>query len=188
MEDFSLLIAKRRSMRKFTDEQLTPDEVRLLLRAALIAPTSKHTNGWQFVVVDDKSLLKQLSECKASGASFVAEASLAVVVFGDPSLTDAWVEDCSIAAIMMQLQAEDLGLGSCWAHVRNRANADGIPAADIIAGLLNVPAPMEPLCIIAFGHKGMERKLFNEDNLQWEKVHINGFRRLNDEDCINWCR
>lgn len=178
MEDFSQLIAKRRSMRKFTDEQLTSDEVRLLLRAALIAPTSKSTNSWQFVAVDEKSLLKQLSECKANGASFVAEAPFAVVVFGDPSLTDAWVEDCSIAAIMMQLQAEDLGLGSCWAHVRNRATADGIPASEIVGGLLNVPSPLEPLCIIAFGHKGMERKLFNEDNLQWEKVHINGFNEV----------
>ena len=57
MGNFEKLIAKRRSMRKFTAEQLTAEEVKLILRAALIAPTSKHTNGWQFVAVDDRELL-----------------------------------------------------------------------------------------------------------------------------------
>ena len=175
MEDFSSLAAKRRSMRKFTDEKLTESEIRLLLRAALISPTSKHTNGWQFVAVDDPEILKALSVSKESGAAFVAEAPFAVVVFGDPSVTDAWVEDASIASIMIQLQAADLGLGSCWAHIRNRFSADGVPASDIVRSLLGVPEPYEPLCIIAVGHKGMERKPFNEETLQWEKIHRNKF-------------
>lgn len=175
MDDFSSLAAKRRSYRKFTEEKLTDDEKRLLLRAALISPTSKHTNGWQFVAVDDRTLLEALSTSKESGAAFVAEAPFAIVVFGDPSVTDAWIEDCAISAIMIQLQAADLGLVSCWAHLRNRNSSDGTPASEIVRGLLDVPLPYEPLCIIAVGHKGMERKPFNEDSLQWEKVHRNKF-------------
>lgn len=175
MEKFSELIAKRRSMRKFTSEPLTADEVQLLLRSALISPTSKHTNGWQFIAVDDREILDKLADCKSNGATFLKEAPFAVVVLGDTEVTDAWIEDCAIAAIMMQLQAEDLGLGSCWAHFRNRFTADGTPSRDAICELLSVPAPYEPLCVIAFGHKGMERKLFDEDRLQWEKVHINSF-------------
>lgn len=175
MENFSELIKNRRSMRKYTTQTLSQDEVYKLLRAALISPTSKGANSWQFVVVDDKNTLIRLSECKANGASFVAHATLAVVVFSEPEITDAWVEDSSIAAIMMQLQAEDLGIGSCWVHVRNRFALDGTPAADIIRDSLEVPNKYEPLCIIAFGYKGMERKPFNEERLQWEKVHINKF-------------
>lgn len=175
MESFSNLAAKRRSMRKFTEEKLTEDEKRLLLRAALIAPTSKHTNGWEFVAVDDPELLQKLSVCKENGAAFVAEAPFAIVVLGDPTLTDAWIEDASIAAIMVQLQAADLELGSCWAHIRNRKAADGTPAAENVRSLLSVPDKYEPLCIIAVGHKGMERKPFNEDTIQWEKIHVNKF-------------
>lgn len=175
MEDFSSLAAKRRSMRKFTDEKLTDDEIRLLLRAALISPTSKHTNGWEFVAVDDPELLKTLAVSKESGAAFVAEAPFAIAIFGDPRLTDAWIEDTAIAAIMVQLQAADLGLGSCWAHIRNRFAADGTPAADNVRRILGVPVEYEPLCIIAVGHKGMERKPFNEETLQWEKIHKNKF-------------
>ena len=74
---------------------------------------------------------------------------------------------------MIQLQAEDLGLGSCWAHMKGRFAADGTPADDVIHELLGIPDNLRVLCVIAVGHKGMERKPFNEEHLQWEKVHIN---------------
>ena len=57
MENFSDLIRNRRSMRKFTDEELTQDQVLTLLKAALMAPSSKRSNCWQFIVVDDKNTL-----------------------------------------------------------------------------------------------------------------------------------
>ena len=160
-------------MRKFTDEELTQDEVALLLRAALMAPSSHRSTGWQFVVVDDKAKLAQLAVSKESGAAFVAEAPLAIVVAADPAVSDAWIEDASIAALLIQLQAEDLGLGSCWAHIRNRFAADGTPADTVVKEILGMPDDLQVLCIIAVGHKGMERKPFNEDHLLWEKVHIN---------------
>ena len=173
MEKFSELIKMRRSMRKFTDEELTQEEVELLLRAALMSPSSHRSTGWQFIAVDDKAMLARLAESKESGAAFVAEAPLAIVVMADPAVSDAWVEDASIAAIMIQLQAEDLGLGSCWAHMKGRFAADGTPPGVVVRELLGIPEGLEVLCIIAVGHKGMERKPFNEEHLQWEKVHIN---------------
>lgn len=173
MKSFSQLIATRRSMRKFTTEQLTAEEVRLLLRAALIAPTSKRTNSWEFIVVDDKELLKSLSACKPVAAQFIADAALAVVVCADPLKSDVWIEDASIASIYMQLQAEDLGLGSCWVQVRERMSAnESQTSGEYVSQLLDIPQPLQVLSVVAFGHKGMERKPFNEENLQWEKVHM----------------
>lgn len=175
MGNFSDLIVKRRSMRKFTDEPVGQDDVVELLKAALMAPSSKRSNCWQFVVVDDKDMLKDLSHCKEHGSSFLSEAALAVVVCADPLVSDVWIEDCSVASIMLQLQAEDLGLGSCWIQIRERYTAAGMPSDDFVRGLLDIPLQMQVLSIIAIGHKGMERKPFNEDNLQWEKIHINKF-------------
>ena len=80
MENFSELIKNRRSMRKFTDEELTQDEVVALMKAALMSPSSKRSNSWQFVVVDDKEMLKELSHCKEQASSFIADAALAIVV------------------------------------------------------------------------------------------------------------
>ena len=80
-------------MRKFTNEELTQDEVVALMKAALMAPTSKRSNSWQFVVVDDKDTLRKLSQCKAQAAQFIADAALAVVVTADPLASDVWIED-----------------------------------------------------------------------------------------------
>lgn len=162
-------------MRKFTPEELTQDEVVALLRAALMSPSSKGTHAWQFVVVDDKPTLEKLAQCKAQGADFLAGAPLAIVVLGDPVVSDVWIEDASVATLMMLLQAEDLGLGSCWIQVRERYDEAGAPAGENVAQILNIPAPLQVLSIVAVGHKGMERKPFNEDRLLWEKVHINTY-------------
>lgn len=176
MENFSELIKSRRSMRKFTDEELKQEEVVALMKAALMAPASKRSNPWQFIVVDDKDTLKKLSLCKDQASQFIADAALAVVVTADPLLSDVWIEDAAIASIYIQLQAEDLGLGSCWVQVRERFTATGIPSNDYVHDVLELPLPLQVLSVIAIGHKGMERKPFNEEHLQWEKIHINKYR------------
>lgn len=172
MESFSELIKIRRSMRKFTPELLTSDEVRLIMRAALMAPSSKGLHSWEFVVVDDKQALQALSQCKMQGSDFLADAPIAVVVVADPQVSDVWIEDASVATTMMLLQAEDLGLGSCWIQVRERFDAEGGNAEDNVREVLGIPEHLRVLSIVALGHKGMERKPFNEDRLLWEKVHI----------------
>ena len=171
--DFKELIKTRRSCRTFTDEPLSEEQVCLLMRAALMSPSSKHTNGWQFVLVDDKEKLRALSRCKDNGAGLIEGAPLAIVVCADGAVSDVWIEDASIATLMLQLQAEELGLGSCWVQVRRRAAIDGTSSDVVVRNLLGIPESMEVLSIVAVGHKGIERKPFNEDNLQWEKVHLN---------------
>lgn len=162
-------------MRKFTEQELTQDEVVTLLKAALMSPSSKRSNCWQFVVVDDKETLKKLSFCKEMGASFLANATMAVVVLADPLTSDVWIEDAAIASLMIQLQAEDLGLGSCWIQVRERFTADGTPSGEFVHDVLDIPLQLQVLSIVAIGHKGMERKPFNEEHLQWEKIHLNKY-------------
>ena len=175
MEKFSELIRTRRSMRKFTSEELTQEEVVSLLKAGLMAPSSKGLNPWQFIVIDDKETLKKLAGCKQMGSSFLKDAALAIAVVADPLISDVWIEDAAIAAIYIQLQAEDLGLGSCWIQLRERQTLEGMPSNEYVHEVLELPLHLQALSIVALGHKGMERKPFNEDRLQWEKIHINKF-------------
>lgn len=175
MESFMELIKARRSMRKFTAEELTQDEVVSLMKAALMAPASKRSNAWQFILVDEKDKLKELSHCKEQASQFIADAALAVVVTADPLLSDVWIEDASIASIYLQLQAEDMGLGSCWVQVRERFTATGMPSDEYVRGLLDIPLQLQVLSVIAIGHKGMARKPFDEAHLQWEKIHLNKY-------------
>lgn len=176
--NFNELVQKRRSIRKFTEQELAQDEVVALMRAALMSPSSHNTRGWQFVLVDDKNMLQRLSETRAMGAELVAGAALAVVVCVDSEVSNVWIEDAAIAAYGIQLQAEDLGLGSCWVQVRNRQNAEGIPTEDLVREMLNIPDQVKVLCMVAVGHKAMERNPQNEDKLMWEKVHIGTFKPL----------
>ncbi len=175
MNNFKDLVQQRRSHRKFTNQEINADDVKLILRAALMSPTSKGQRAWQYVVVDDKTDIEKLSDAKSLGSQFLKEAPLAVVVLGDPVANDCWVEDGSIAAISMQYQAEDLGLGSCWIQMRGRGLSDGTSADTVIRGILDIPENLSVLCVIAFGHKADERKPQNEDKLKWENVHLGKF-------------
>ena len=161
----------RRSHRKFTGEQIDADHVQLIMRAGLMSPTSKGQRAWQFVVVDDPLDIEKLSDAKDLGSQFMKGAPLAIVVLGDPMQNDCLIEDGSIAAISMQYQAEELGLGSCWVQMRGRGLADGTSADTVIRGILDIPENLSVLCILAVGHKADERKPQNEDKLKWEQVH-----------------
>ena len=184
--EFKDLVQMRRSHRKFTEQEIDGDDVKLILRAGLMSPTSKGQRSWQFVVVDDKMDLEKLSDAKDMGGQFLKGAPLAIVVLGDPMQNDCWVEDGSIAAISMQYQAESLGLGSCWIQMRGRGlsdgtsadtviRSDGTSADTVIRGVLDIPENMSCLCILAIGYKADERKPQNEDKLKWENVHLNKF-------------
>ena len=172
MKDFASLIKDRRSTRKFTSQLLNPTQVEKILRAALMAPASKRKNPWQFVVVEDKEMLQKLAACKPHGAAFLEKCALAVVVLGNVMESDVWIEDTSIASIFMQLQAEDLGLGSCWCQIRNRQYDEDVDAAQYVRNLLDIPYKLEVLSIIGFGYKDQVNKPFDESKLQWEKIHL----------------
>ena len=174
MDNFETLITLRRSTRKFTEQPLSEEEVATIIQAALLAPTSKNCKSWEFVVVEDKSKLQQLSVCKNSGSAFLEGCTLAVVVLGDKTITDIWVEDASIAATYMQLQAEDLNIGSCWCHIRNRLLGE-TSSEQYVRDLLEIPNHFGVLCIIGFGYKNQERNPNDLNKLTWEKVHIGRF-------------
>ena len=168
--DFKDLVQKRRSIRKFTDEKVTEEQLRLILRAGLMAPTGHGQRGWQFVVVDDPQILQVIAQCRPAGSEFVKDATVAIVVCYDATATHVWIEDASIAAVTMQYQATDLGLESCWCQVRLRGNAEGVSASETIKQLLHLPENIEVECVLGIGHPAIERKLQDEEKLNWDCV------------------
>lgn len=184
MKDFQGLQIQRRSIRKYKDEQLTPEETKKILEAALLSPTSKNKHSWCFIAIEDKGTIAKLAECKPHSASFITEAPLVVVVAGNPLISDACVEDASIAAFNMQMQAEELNIGSCWIQVRNRSYSENISSGEFINELLDIPMPLEVVCMIAFGKKEAERRPADINNLRWDRVHI-GKYSSDQEDAKN---
>ncbi len=168
--DFHQLVQRRRSYRKFTGEPVSSDQLRLILEAGLMSPAGKRKNPWRFVVVEDKATLEALSRAKAQGALPLAGAAAAIAVTANPADSDTWIEDLSIAAVIMQLQAQDLGLGSVWIQMRLRDDEAGQPASANCARILSLPEGTETLCVLALGHPDEERKPYDPEKLSWEKV------------------
>lgn len=175
MSDFKTLVQTRRSHRKFTTEEISPEAVRLILRAALMSPTSKSTRKWHFIAVDDKADIEKLADAKDMGSQFLKGAPLVVVVTASPTEDDCWLEDTAIAAVTMQYQAADLGLGSCWAQMDKRGLTDGTTATEVVRGILGIPDDQRVLCAIGFGHPADQRQPQNEERLKWEQVHVGKF-------------
>ena len=175
MTSFYDLVKNRRSIRKYEDRVVEQEKIDSILRSALMSPASKRTNGWEFIVVDDRELLQKMSTCRELGSKFVADAPMAIVVCASPEKSDVWFEDASIAALIIQLAAADLELSSCWVQVYNRMHTETETAGEYIRGLLNIPDNLEVLNIVTLGYKNEERKPYDEEKLSYDKLHRNTF-------------
>lgn len=172
MKSLHDLLIKRRSIRHYTDQPIDEETIQTILEAGLLAPTSKSARAWQFIVVTEKEKIENMAQCKPMGADPLRRAPLAIVVAVDPTATEPWIEDASVAAAYMQLQAADLGLGSCWIQIRDRYAADGTPAEEVIQGQLGMPDNLPIVCILTFGYPAEERRPASLEKLKWEQVHL----------------
>ncbi len=170
--ELNSLLFRRHSIRRYKDAAIEPEKVKMILEAGLLAPSSKSGRPWEFYVVDNREKLQELSRCKPAGARPLANCALAIAVCASPEKSDVWVEDASVAATLMHLQAAALGLGSCWIQLRFRDDDQGEPAANRVREILDIPGTLEPLCILSVGVPDEERRPVDPDKLLWEKVHI----------------
>ncbi len=159
------VLYNRRSTRKFSEIKVEEEAIHHLLKAALLSPSSKNSQPWEFIVVDHPELLIQLSMAKPHGACLLKHAPLAVVVAGDKTKSDVWIEDCSIASIILQLAAEELGLGSCWVQIHRRYHDDDQTANEFISELLNIPEHLEVLSVVGIGYKAADRPALTEKEI-----------------------
>lgn len=166
------ILRKRRSIRKYEDRPIEPGLVEQLKEAALRAPTGNNKREWRFVFVTDRDLLGQLAHAKPQWGEFLANAPLGVVVAADETASDVWIEDCSIAATVLQLTATSLGLGSCWIQMRERVHEDGRPSEEHVRELVGLGPEMRVDCILAIGHPAEEKPQWPADKLPWESVEV----------------
>lgn len=170
--NFHELVAKRRSHREYTDDELTAEDVHYILRAALMSPTSMNRKPLNFVVVDNRQTLQKLSDAKERGAGMLANAALCILITADAKDSDCWIEDASIAAITMQYQAQDLDIVSCYVQIHGRYLSDGTSSEIVVRGILGIPEEQSILSAIAFGKPQKTLPKHVDEDLLWERVHI----------------
>lgn len=159
-------IFTRRSIRKYSDKPVSDKTVKLLLQAAMVAPSAKNTQSWEFVVIRDKKTLGQIPSIHPF-TKHISECQVAIVVCGNTKLEAArgqWIPDASNASMNILLAAHSLGLGAVWTAF--------YPYEDRTAGirkLLNLPDHIMPLNIIPLGYP-LEQRAY-EDRFNPAKVH-----------------
>ena len=143
-------IMTRTSIRKYTDQPVSKTDIETLLRAGMAAPTAVNRQPWHFVVVTDKSKLKELA---GGRGGMLEQCALAIVVCGNMEKTmqgkgqEFWIQDCSAATENILLAANALGLGAVW--------TGGYPMEERVASIskaLKLPETIIPLCTIVIGH------------------------------------
>jgi nitroreductase len=164
------ILRERRSIRRYKDRKIEAEKIELLVEAALRSPSSRGIKPWRFVFVTDKTTLQKLSKAKESGSGFLKGASLGVVICAVEGESDVWVEDCSIATIILQLAGQSLDLGSCWIQIRQRMHSSSISSKDYIKQVLGLPENFLVESMIAFGYPDEEKEPIPREQLEYEKI------------------
>lgn len=160
-------ILKRRSIRRFTDKPIEKGDITTLLRAAMMAPTARNCQEWEFIVVQDKNTLHKITTVHPY-AQMLKEAACAIMVCGNTKKEHApgyWMADCGAATQNILLAATELGIGSVWLGVypnEERMNA--------LSKMFVLPDYVKPLNVIALGYPDEQKP--DIDRFDPEKIHL----------------
>ena len=165
------VMLKRRSVRKYTDEDIPNEKMNKILQAGLLAPTSRNLKPCNFLVIENKEVLKKISESKAHGAAFLKDANRAIAVIGNSTVADTWIEDSSIALAFMHLMATEQEVGSCWIQIRLRESADGESTEELVREILGLDEYFGIVGILALGIEDGQMPAYTLDDIDKEKVH-----------------
>ena len=169
------IMQHRRSVRTYVPGAVTEEQLQAILQAGLLSPTGKGLRPWVFLVVRDPAMLQSLSGCRTAPVKMLQEAACAIVVLGDESKSDVWVEDCSVAMANMHLMADALGVGSCWVQGRLRETSDGRTTEAFVRELLGFPQEMRLQAILTLGMPVKHPEPHALEALPMEKIHQERF-------------
>lgn len=164
------VIHNRKSVRHFTSQTVSKDQIETLLKAGMAAPTAVNRQPWAFYVVTQREILDALGQ-QLPYAKMLHQAQAAIVVCGDMekagNLKDEgyWVQDCSAATENILLAAESIGLGAVWT-----ASYPYDDRTQVVIKALNLPEKHIPLNVIPIGYptgEDMPKNKWNPDNIIW---------------------
>ena len=141
------VIKIRRSVREFTDEDISDDDIRKIIEAGICAPSARNQQPWEFIVIRDKNILNKLSE-KLSPLYAKSNVSIILCIRKDVLKTPIMAsQDMGACMENMLLEATNLKIGSCWIGTYPDPNRM-LPLSTI----LQIPSDIEPFCGLVLGH------------------------------------
>ncbi|MCL7454067.1 MAG: nitroreductase family protein [Anaerolineae bacterium] len=145
------IIFARRSIRAYSTEPVSEDDIQSLLQAGMAAPSASNRQPWHFVVITDRQQLRALADVHPYG-KMIADAGLGIAVCGDPQASDMWVQDCSAATENILIAVAGLGLGGVWLGCHGRPERERA-----VRQVLGIPERFGVLSLLSIGHPGEEK-------------------------------
>lgn len=145
------VMAARHSIRKYTGEHIADEKLQTILQAAEFVPRSRPEPSWKMIVVRQKETLRKMAGCRIGTGKMLENADCAIVLLGDPAVSDVWIEDTAIVISNMHLMASALGVGSCWIQGRLRRAEDGRTTEDFLREILDFPEDYRLEAILSLG-------------------------------------
>lgn len=161
-------IITRRSIRKYTSQKISDEQVQVLLKAGMYAPSARNQQPWHFIVINKREILNKIAGIHPY-AKMLTEVRLAILVCGDEALelsSGYWVVDCSAATQNILLAAHGLGLGSVWLGLHPREERK-----QAVRELFKLPANIQPLSLISIGYPNESKEI--PDRFKPERIHFN---------------
>ena len=156
----------RRSVRAYTDELVSDDQILKILAAGMQAPSANNRQPWHFVVLRQRERLDALAGALPFG-KMLGQAPLGIVVCADAALqpnAGYWAQDCAAATQNILLACHALGLGAVWIGVYPREER-----VMALRELLSLPVTVTPLCTIAIGRP--EGHSGSVDRFRPDRIH-----------------
>lgn len=154
--DFLEVIEKRKTVRKYSDRPVERELLDAIVKVAQTAPSSRNSKSSAFMIVEDRDMIQALSQMRDYGAAPLVGAQAAIVVLGDTTKTDLWVDNCAISATFIQLAVTAMDLVSCWVHCNGRLckrdEPDGMTSDAYVRELLGLKDGLMPYCVVAIGY------------------------------------
>ena len=160
----------RRSVRRYTEEKISDEQLKQIVSAALLAPSGHSKYPCEFIVVKNRELLEKMSHCRKGVAKMLEGAAAAVVVVADKNKSDTFVEDSCVAMMSMELLAASLGIGNCWIQIRNREAEDDSPSENFLRGILDFPENFACQAILSLSFPARPPKARELDKLNFDKI------------------
>jgi nitroreductase len=149
MDERLRIIFARRSIRQYTSQPVSEADITSLLQAGMAAPSAMNSKPWHLVVVTDKQPLRAMAAAPPYSRT-LGDAALVIVVCGDPSVSEWWLQDCTLATENILIAAAGLGLGAVLLGCHGKAEREqpirqalGIPERIGLASVLSIGHPAE---------------------------------------------
>lgn len=161
-------LLNRRSIRRYTDQKISKEDISKILKAAMYAPSAMNLQAWQFIVIDEKEILIETIK-SIPYAEMLKQSSAAIIVCGDNAVekNESWLlQNCSASIQNILLSAHGLGIGSCWVAIHGMDDV-----YKNVRVQFKLPENIVPVALIALGYP--DEKVEAEERFKQDKIHFN---------------